>query len=643
MFYTITKYQTIKSFMTVKFGNSEFQLPMPDLEMRTRNAEVYKKMLESGSSPLISIIAANRLKEATNESVGALLSPKLNDLDVWQLRDIEKAASRILKAKVRKERIGLVTDFDVDGISSACVMKLALTEYFGFPDSDVEIFVNNRMVFGYGFNPKALQSIIEKGGDTIPTLLITADQGSNDSKQVIAYKEYMSSIGVEYADVIVTDHHHIDEGETCDGAVAFVNPQRFDDDFSDKTICGCVVALLVMSATRELLVKEGLISAETPKLSSTLLTYASLATVADCVSLQSKYNRYIVKKGIQDINNEIIPAWTVLKRKLNKPGSLVDASDLGFMLGPAINADSRTGGDGSDAINFLLSKTLEDAEFYYEGLSSRNARRKEIDLSMQEDALKEASTQYYDKGRRGLVIYLPQGSHGIHGIVASRVKERFNCPVIIFSPTDKKEKDTPEKILTGSGRSIERMNIRDIAFKSCEGFWFSGGGHPAAMGMKIEYANLDKFSQRFDEEVKSTAIDIFGSIDSLYPRVLIDHVLQTNELSWLKDLKTLEEINQLGPYGQRFEAPIFAVNGTVLAVNPLGKDGHHLKVTFKDGANQRLEAKIWHYKRLPWVNELAVGESITFALTLDYDAYRKTVGLKIDAASPGFNAVTHPR
>ena len=629
--------------MTVKFGNSEFALPQPELIMRSRNNDVYQAMLSNDASTLGAIIAANRLKEATTDAINAILFPKMNDLNIWLLKDIDKAADRILKAKQRGETIGLVTDFDVDGICSACVMKLALTEYFGFPEDKIVDYINNRMMYGYGFNEKVLDRVINQSGENIPTLLITADQGSNDSAQVLAYKEHMSAIGFDYADVIVTDHHHINEGETCDGAVAFVNPQRFDDEFPDKTVCGCVVALLVMSAVREVMIKAGEISSETPRLSSSLLTYASLATVADCVSLQSKYNRYIVRKGIDDINNGVIPAWVVLKRRLNKPSSLIDASDLGFMLGPAINADSRTGGDGSDALNFLLSKTVEDAEIYYERLQSRNVRRKEIDIAMQEDALKEASRQYFDEGRRGLVIYLPRGSHGIHGIVASRVKERFNCPILIFSPSDIKEKDHPDKILSASGRSIERMNIRAMAFNAAEGIWAKGGGHPAAMGMKIKMCDLDGFAKRFDEEVKKEALAVFGNIDVLYPMIQIDHVIQTEELSWLDSLNTLEDINRLGPFGQRFEAPVFAINGVIAELKQIGSSGNHMAVFFMDAKNKRRKAVIWYYKRQPWVKELATGESVTFAVSLEFDGFNNGIQMKTEAVAPGFNAVSQPR
>lgn len=629
--------------MTVKFGATNFELPIPFLEMRGRNQQVFQKLTERGVTPIPAIIAANRLTSDSRESVNALLQPSLGDMDVWQLKDIDKAVDRIIQAKRKKEKIGLVTDFDVDGISSACVMKLALTRFLGFPESDVTIFVNNRMVFGYGFNERALDNIINKSGENIPSLLITADQGSNDSATILKYKSYMASIGVNFADVIVTDHHHINQGEVCEGAVAFVNPQRLDDDFTDKTVCGCVVALLVMSAVRESMIAKGVIPPETPKLSSSLLTYASLATVADCVSLKSKYNRYIVKKGIEDINNGIIPAWKVLKSKLNKPGTLVDAKDLAFMLGPIINADSRTGGDGSEAINFLLAETVDDADFFYEKLTSRNNKRKEIDLSMQELALAEASNLYFNDGIRGLVIYLPQGNHGIHGIVASRVKERFNCPVLIFSPVNIDEEDHDDKIITASGRCIEKLNIRDMAFSAIGDHWKLGGGHPAAMGIKIKMKDLEEFKDNFDKIVKSSTIETFGSLDILYPRILIDHVIQTEELDWINSLDSLVEINKLGPYGQRFEAPIFAINATIVEIKPLGNSGNHIKVLFRDARNKLLNGKVWNYKRQPWWQQLAVGEQMTFAISISYDAFFNNVGILIEAAVTGFNAVSVPR
>lgn len=627
--------------MNIQIGNTQMTVPMPELRFRKTNNLVLQKTQERGETFLTSIIMANRGADASMKSFEDLLKPSIKDMSIWKLKDIELAAQRIGKAKLNNEKIGLVTDFDVDGICSAVVMKKALVEHMYFDDDKVQIFVNNRMLFGYGFNELALNNIWETCEDEMPTLLITADQGSNDTATIAKYKLQMAEKGVNYADVIVTDHHHIDIGEKCEDAIAFVNPQRPDDEFEDNTICGCVVALLTMSAAHRHMISEDIIPSDAPRLTP-LLTYASLATVADCVSLSSGYNRYIVRRGLRDINNELIPAWKVLKAKINKPFSQVTAMDLGFTLGPAINADSRTGGDGKDAISFLMSKTDDDAALHYERLISRNTRRKEVDLSMQEAAIEEASRQYYELGRRGLVIYLPKGSHGIHGIVASRVKDLFHCPTIIFSPVDRAEKDTPEKIITGSGRCIDGLSIiamvKDYVAKEVE---LTGGGHPAAMGLKIQYGDLEKFQLLFDKKVKEDAKEIDAE-NSFYPKVLIDHIIQGQDLVWLKDVNALNSISRLEPFGIKFEAPIFAVNGVLTKTLAFGKgvnENAHLNLFFRDSTGYIHKAVVWHYGRCPWIDNLAVGDEFTFAVTLGYDNYTKGVGLQAVCAIDGVNAV----
>lgn len=632
--------------MTIRIGNTEIEVPQSELRMRKRNEHVYKSMRERGESEITSIIASNRIGDVSQKAYQDLVHPSLRDMAYWKLKDIDIAAKRIQQAKVNDEYIGLVTDFDVDGISSAVVMFLALTKYMGFDPKKVSFHVNNRMKYGYGFTPKALDAVIARDPENIPTLLITADQGSNDSATVKIYKDMMINKGIEHASVIVTDHHHIDEGELCDEAIAFVNPQRPDDEFDDPTICGCVVALLVMSATRDFMRKNGDLPDDTPKLTP-LLTYASLATVADCVSLKSGYNRCIVRRGLKDINDEVIPAWKVLKRKINKPFELVTATDLGFTLGPAINADSRTGGDGSDAINFLLAENEDEASYYYERLRSRNTRRKEIDLSMQESAIQEASAQYFGKKRKALVVYLPEGSHGIHGIVASRVKERFHCPTIIFSPVDKKEKDSPEKMITGSGRCIDNLSIiHMVKDRVGEKVNLVGGGHPAAMGLKIKLGDLELFQEEFDKVVKEEAQDAFMDDSDFTPHVMVDHILQEDELALLKDTSILNQVNRLEPYGQRFEAPVFAINGMLSDTRTFGKGVNkdaHLNLFFRDSTGITRQAVVFFFNRQPWIEELAVGENYTFAVTLQYDSFKKGVGLIVESVSSGVNAVVRAK
>lgn len=632
----------------ILIGSTKIDVPEQKMIFRKRNMPVYEKFIELGESNLSSIIASNRINDISSKAYNDLVMPSMKNMPFWKLKDIDVAAKRIAEAYVNNEVIGLVTDFDVDGICSAVVMKSALVEYMGFPEKNIQTHVNNRMLYGYGFNEKALNAVMERSEGVFPTLIITADQGSNDTATIKTYKEIMESHGVDNSAVIVTDHHHVKKGEVCEDAIAFINPQRPDDEFDDSTICGCVVALLVMAAAREYMIHEEILPGNTPALTP-LLTYATLATVADCVSLKSGYNRCIIRRGLKDINKGLIPAWRVLKRKIKKDGGLVTVEDMGFRMGPAINADSRTGGDGTDAVNFLMSKTDDEAIYYLEKLNVKNNTRKEIDLAMQEAAMKDASIQYYEKGRRGLSVFLPSGSHGIHGIVASRVKERFNCPIIIFSPVDLKDKDkkNPERMITGSGRCIDEFSIikivQDIIADEVD--IPTSGGHQAAMGLKIKLGDFEKFRDLFDKAVKSESVELNVPDSVFSPIVKIDHLFQGEQLKQLNSTDILKEINHLEPYGQRFEAPVFALNGVVTNTKTFGSginENAHIEVSLKDSSNMTRRAVVFNYSRQPWIEELAIGEQYTFAFTLMYDSFRKSVGMMIISLSPGVNSIDKP-
>lgn len=625
--------------MTAKIGDKEIEIPIPDLRMRKRSSAVFEKMMERGESFLVSVLSANRISDVSQSAYKALHMPSMRTLDMWKLKDIEKAVERLILAQKRGERVGLVTDFDVDGISSDVVMYRALTEHLGFEKDQVVNYVNNRMQYGYGFNDKVLDRVMAT--EDTPTLLITADQGSNDNERVILFKEKMKARGIEYADVIVTDHHHINVGESCSDAAAFINPQRHDCEFEDKTICGCMVALLFMAAAHRTFVERSIVPSDTPSVQH-LLTYASLATVADCVSLASEYNRFIVKKGLNDINQGVIPAWQVLMENRYKSNSAITSRDLAFLLGPAINADSRTGGDGSDALNFLMATDLDEARGAYAALTKRNNRRKDIELSMVEVALEDASEQYYKRGYRGISIYLPKGSHGIHGIVASRVKEKFQCPTIVFSPVDLNEKDHAKRELTASGRSIEGIDIHVIMTKVKEEMPIQFGGHPMALGVKKLTKDLfPEFQEKFNKYVLESGDEIVGCSEAaknfFYPFVEVDHLIQENELHWLRDVNTLGEISKLEPYGQRFELPIFAINGVFIGSKRFGKTNAHLNIMFQDSMGNDHIATLFNYERASFVSQLVIGNMFTFSFKMEYDSYKRSIGLQIESIAKGMN------
>lgn len=642
MLYYNKRYKTL--FIKIEnkmIAKTPTRIPKMELRYRKRSSAVYETSLKRGVSPLLSAIISGRITDVSEASHNAVFSPSLANMKFWNLKDIDIASKRIMEARLNDEIIGLVTDFDVDGITSAVVMKLALVKYMGFKEENVKIHVNNRVLYGYGVTKKAIDAVIERSKDRLPTLLITADQGSNNSNDIKYYKEVMESKGATNASVIVSDHHHIDSGETCEEAVAFINPQRPDCDFEDPTICGCVVALLLMSSVRTTMIENGVLPEDSPKLTP-LLTFAALATVADCVSLAGNYNRFIVRKGLKDMNEGLIPAWEIWKE--NRKGSQpIDAAELAFKFAPTINADSRTGGDGSDSVNFLMSETLEEARYYYEKLVNRNERRKEIDLNMQTLALEEASRQYYKLKKKSIVLYLENGNHGIHGIVASRVKEKFSCPTIIFSPANKEDKNSGERLLSGSGRCIDDLNlvamVKDDVAKVVP---LNGGGHPAAMGVKIKLKDLVDFQDQFESAVcKVVAENDFD--DSMFrPHVFVDHLFQGKELNKI-GLNLLDEIKTLEPYGQKFPEPIFAINATIVSTKPFGKGANenaHLNFILLDSNGNEIKATCFFYKKEPWVDVVSVGSQCTFAVSLSFDSYQKNgVGFIIRTAEVGVNAI----
>jgi single-stranded-DNA-specific exonuclease len=621
--------------MALNYGTHTVELPETRIHMRKRNEKRFELMHNAGYSELVSILTANR---AGGISTQALFKPSLSGLDVTRLKDVDKSSERIGRAVANNETIALCVDFDVDGISSGVVMHQALTKYIGVPEDKVKIYVNNRLGIGYGFNTDALSAILKDDVKNPPTLLITADQGSNDNATVKEYHAFMTSKGIEGADVIVTDHHHIDEKTQASDAYAFVNPQRPDCEFEDKTICGCVVALFVMVAARKYMVDKGIVPKSTPRLTP-LLTYASMATVADCVSLKSNYNRCIIKSGLRDLNLGSLPAWEVIK-KASKGKVTTDV--VGFTVAPRFNADSRTGGDGMTAVRFFLAKTFDEAQMYWDMLGVRNDTRKDEERKMLEDAMIEASRQYYEDEKRGLVIYLPKGNHGVHGIVASRIKDQFNTPTIIFSPVDLDEKECPNKRLTCSARSVEPLDILESAerIKHEDDFGFTCGGHPAALGGKLLKKHLKKFSVKFDEYVKEQAKDR-GLVDNFFnPYVEIDHLIQGNELSWLRDDSVITEIDKLVPYGQKFPAPVFGVNGKIDWLKERGDMNQHLSIRFVDSRGSAHYAIMFNYTRNSAYGKLRIGQDYTFAVSLSFDDFRgEGVSILIQAVSQGMNSI----
>jgi single-stranded-DNA-specific exonuclease len=598
-------------------------IPEPRFVVRKQNSRIYQSVIAAGQSELVAEIAASR---GVHE-LGDLFSPSIGKVNIGKLKGLAPAVNRLIQAYENKEDIGLVVDFDVDGISSAAISWLAMVNYLGFDRANVRVHINNRMLFGYGFNDSALDVVMNAHAKP-PTLLITADQGSNDNERVRSYKQQMMAQGYNNAGVIITDHHVIKDKNPCADADAFINPNQHGCEFEDKTICGAVVAFFLMAATRKEMINRKLIP-ETTRPLSDLLSYACMATISDCVSLASPVNRLIVRKGIRDINTSTNPTWTVLRESIKKPGELITTKDIGFSLGPRINADSRTGGDGTDALNFMLAEDYGSAFNYFEKLTEKNKGRQKVQKEMVLDAKIEASNQYYNEGMRGLVLQFDEGSHGIQGIVASKIKEMFNCPTICLSP---KSHDERGEIYACSGRSVDGIDISVVVERAKARYPeldLQSGGHHGAFGGNLPKENIPLLQQAFNELLMEYAQEKGLDESYFYPSVAFDVILKDHQLLSLEGTDILTELNKLEPYGQGFPPPIIGVPGTIKIIKPFKNVKQHVNICFKTPNGHEYWTKFFDYESSPISQRIGVGSRVTFAMEMSFDDYFGKLGMNI--------------
>lgn len=671
------------------------KLPTPIIKKRILNKELYDNAIKAKATILQSIVVANRNIPAGTDIHG-FMNPSLDNIpNIGLLQDIRKAGNRIADAVINEETMCLACDFDVDGTSSAAVMYLAMVSIFNVPPSKIQICISNRMTEGYGFNKAVVDRILAK--DPIPSLVVTADQGSANGKEVTYFieetKKNMKRRGKQkriqqVGEVIVSDHHEIPKSGGPKDAHAFVNPQRKDDFFPDKTICGCTVAMFVMAATRAALIKKGFLSKDAPNIKP-LMAFSTAATISDCVSMASQTNRAIVQQGLKEINAESKPAWKAMKKvSVKNEGQPVLAESIAFGLGPMINACSRTGGDGLNAVRYYLAETDKDAERYLSFLQVDNEMRKDIEKRLVDEAM-EKSLQLIEKGHKSLVIPIKNGHHGIHGIAASRIVERFGRPTIILSPKSTKkekiEKDEVEKILgiklnlnnlkdyydipktysfithqvegkgkdrkivfyketieivSGSGRSIDglnedhkgQLNLLECMIDANEknDIFLGFGGHHMAAGMGLPADKILTLRKAIEE-----AVDERVSEDELYPKIWTDGELP--EGYDIIDESFVEEIAQLEPFGRMFDYPAFTIEATVKSFRMVG--GNLDTGRFELIHNNNTYTGIWFKFNLnPLSESIQVNQKLRFVIEPKFNYFRgqRTVQFMIKHAEPLF-------
>lgn len=545
-------------------------LPKPRIVQRKIDALRLQQFLAAGLPELLCRILAARPSPKDHPLPHqAILNPKLADLDSPQhLKDLDVAVERIVKAIVSQEIIALETDHDCDGQTAQAVLLSAFRDIFGLKNERLQTYIGHRLKEGYGLSDALVERILR--ANPRPTLVITADNGSSDELRIARLK-------AEGIEVIVTDHHEIPAEGLPHSALACLNPTRTDCPFPDTYIAGCMVAWLLMAAVRKRLMELNY-PVSTQITMRDLLDFVAVGTVADCVSLaRSVNNRAVVKYGLQLIQAAKRPCWQALLPLLNKPH--LSAQDLGFVVAPLLNSDGRLS-DAMGSMSFLLSDTLEQAGPWAEELWKRNQHRKKIQAKLTEQAVAGALKQV-EAGRQSIVIFLEEGHAGVHGISASRIKEAFGRPCVLFST-----KQGEELLISGSARSVDEIHIRQALQAVADaypGLMLKFGGHRGAAGLLIQKQNFDQFSVAFEQAVLSQLGDL-----RLEPMIQTDGELALSEVS----LETVELLRQLEPLGREFEPPVFEITAKIMTWRLVGQDMNHAQLTLQL-SDQKLVSGIW--------------------------------------------------
>ncbi|PCI39796.1 MAG: single-stranded-DNA-specific exonuclease RecJ, partial [Thiotrichales bacterium] len=461
----------------------------PKIIIRTTCSTVLKDASKCGISDFLANIVAGRtntqdptdtcrLEKIINPSLRNMANPKL-------LKNAEFAATRIVQAINNQEHFGIVTDYDVDGITSHAIIYNALLTC-GVDKQYLHSFIGHRINDGYGVSENLVNKIL-KNHEKV-SVIITADCGSSDEKRITTLKE-------NNIDVIVSDHHMIPDAGVPKSAYAVVNPIQHDCEYPDKVIAGCMVSWLLMAEARNVLVKQS--GQQIPTLSN-LLDYVSLGTVADAVSLLNPTNRAIVLAGITLINNKQRPCWMALYKLLKKNNAQFTCEDLGFQIGPRINARGRVD-DPHAALHFLMAKDLSTADKYLNILDKDNQQRRYIEKEMLTVAKQQAEQILLTNPHTPAIVCTDASFHlGVQGIVASRLVDAYGKPAIVLSGAK-----NPEH-LVGSSRSTCDIHIKhalDYIAKQHPDIFIAYGGHKAAAGLTILKKSLDIFKSCLQDAI----------------------------------------------------------------------------------------------------------------------------------------------
>ena len=509
-----------------------------------------------GIDPVIARIIRNR-DITGDEAIEEYLNGTLADIPSWKLlKDIDKAVE-IISGKIDAgTKMRIIGDYDIDGVTATYI----LLKGFKRLGANVDTYIPDRVADGYGIHDHLIKKAMEDGIDTI----VTCDNGISASSQITYAKE----LGMT---VVVTDHHEVPFTDTEEGrtyilppADAIINPKQADCTYPNKNICGAVVAMKLVFALYE---KYRLPEEE----KEDFLEPAAIATVGDIMDLQGE-NRILVKEGLARLPFTKNKGLKALIRAIGLEDQKITSYDIGFRLGPCINASGRLD-TAMRSLALLQSEDEEEAAKLAGDLKALNDSRKALTEKGTEEAytLIESSDL---KNDRVMVVFLPECHESLAGIIAGRIREKYHKPTFVLT--------RGEKSLKGSGRSTENYSMYEELVK-CDSLLVQYGGHPMAAGLSIEEENVEKFRQTLNDNCTLTEEDMI-------PKIVIDVPMP---ISYINE-ELVEQLSILEPFGKGNTKPLFAQkNLRVLKVGIYGKTQNTVKLQLRDPSGAVMDGLYW--------------------------------------------------
>ncbi|MCP3654119.1 single-stranded-DNA-specific exonuclease RecJ [Herbaspirillum sp.] len=562
------------------------------IRVTTRSYDISQaeQLIAEGVHPVLARVYAARGLSTARElasELNALIAPS-------GLLHIEAAASYLADAIAERKKLVIVADYDCDG-ATACAVGLRGLRLLG---AQVDYIVPNRFEYGYGLTPEIVDLTVREKN---PDIIVTVDNG-------IASIDGVAEAKRRGIDVVVTDHHL--PGDALPDARVIVNPNQPQCGFPSKNLAGVGVMFYVLLALRAEMRKRGLFDAQTQPRLDSLLDLVALGTVADVVKLDAN-NRILVAQGLKRMRSgKMHPGIAALFRAAGREARRATPFDLGFAVGPRLNAAGRLA-DMSLGIECLTTDDEGRAWAIAQQLDAINRERRDIEAGMQDTALLLLD-DFNPADRRTIAIFDPSWHQGVIGIVASRLKDKFYRPTITFAPGD-------EGFIKGSGRSIAGFHLRDaldLVSKHAPSVMTKFGGHAMAAGLTIHAEAFDAFSQAFEavgrdwltQNQLERVIETDGELEDSYYSV---------EFITLMDQQV---------WGQGFAPPVFCDHFRVLSQRILKEK--HLKLQLEKGGRKYDAIWFGHTDALP--------DHAQVAFRLDANEYngKTTVQLMVEHAEP---------